>query len=1514
MLVTSISVFPTSSVSAGDLEGSGQGTEASAGRPTKTDMKGALTGIATYRAKMIVFNDKEYNIYRANKKHDYGYFSLEYRKKMHRLVFNMKPNITKARGYSDFGSWFYFYCDGDSGRYRQGKKLITGNGKKSTTIKAYGSRDGYSEKMKTFSRGLLIKGTKANRDGTAISSKEMLKSFEKINIEKAYHICKKDDESKRYKKPYTKAQAWAIIKMLKSCFKLTSKDLETAIYKYHGMYLVVEKMQNFGDGNVWYTATPHTIANNGAQTAKTFWGKHNYFGTTYGQEQYKKWVTGCEWGRGYCLKEGKTLPFHADRKGDEYSGYCVFSLIPPIPDPAYASANVALEYQGDAGTSDHKKFVVASTVTTDSEKFTDEAAQSSNGDGKKGKYTFYSVADHEWLTAKYKYVTLRFDQVDKFSKNDKIYTVLPDFANLGKYKNTKEKLSAEELVSKADNLDTSKLKLKWGFKDVSRLISDGSCLGYTSSVDTLNDKVSTAALKNLVAKAWSDGTTSGFTKGPVKALKELLEGKLDSKVTRMCMENLNSARKLSDEDCFSYSKKTVDVDIFADIVVDDEEPDIENDVDTADYSKVGEEENSEFDSTPEPEDEEEEKESKTERASVKGYLEKNKNLGVAYELIVKGSPITSHLKHYSIKGKGSDLSVSKPKEIGTANYTSSSYGTFDVKSYWVAVPNSKASATEKKIPDILKSVKSTTSAGTIISKLKTGVGTTLGKNTGGKVYVGSTKTKTVEGYTIYTFDINATPIPPEPGNGDAKLHSFMLNRYFKNIIEHASTNQGATKRLFLHKDFTVIRENYHGSETCPRCGATLKPTTAPIPKEDWRLDWNDSSSGTTETSWDSGKLLGRYFLQVEGNWDSCKRDNFHTTWTNSRNTKSWSSWSNYRIDYAFNLVRAASGDKRSISGIRYASYEEGTSNDTDNMLKIRDQFGVVPKVKKAADVARDPHASVGNVLETLVFNSRFTRYAGAGYDERVEVHHHNEVSHTETHTDTITGANGKTTTISYTVKVIDKPEVNISYFTFPTKIAQGFDVNHNQAMNSFTFKWYNAFYKYSTQSMPEGLNNTLDDKDEEAIEVHSYSPTSGHVKDNNEYRFASVQYNNTSLSFYPDVRMVYLNGGKTWGSVSGSNSYKITYVMGEEKRKTKSSSLYLYKLNGTGDGAITGTTYSDAMQGGSSTLGQSKVMIPAGSDVSVASKLDGVTIDLYGYALDTIDKNFDYPTYKTGVSTTRAYTSVVKSGLDIYNSWMGSSNKNNLKTHFASWTNTILDTKNYSADFELIVNNDLKSENFSAVVGNVSKKDVAEDGVYQLEVENGALLEDGGDFQEMIAQIAADYQCSTAQAKDIWYASGIHTAILNAIESSRSSVNKSGTCDEVNSAWTSQLGNDTNWYDEKTRTFVVRRFTRLGNKFNDITATDKIDYNLAPDGNLNDAQNKNAGINYDAKWKLNLFFNKDEVTNINKYLVGNGAYYDPSTSTNKATPKDGHTLLINEAPVKNADFLIPAQSTSDFGD
>lgn len=889
---------------------------------------------------------------------------------------------------------------------------------------------------------------------------------------------------------------------------------------------------------------------------------------------------------------------------------------------------------------------------------------------------------------------------------------------------------------------------------------------------------------------------------------------------------------------------------------------------------------------------------KTHKSTGELKLMKGKEMGVGIEFIVKGKDVES----YKVTVDAPKNLPATAKETWKDKYSSAGSSSTSIQSMavcYLAVPNTARN--DMAVTQALSN-KVFTNARDVLDTAKEALGidnVVLGKvDSGITIGVGCTE-DTVEGYTIYEI-IQSQGIET-PVVGSVELPAYMLNRYFPNIIQYSSAKVGSPIKYQVNKQFTVIKEDYTGESTCIQCSATLTPTTRPAEYKDWRVEWKDSSGGTPHTNYDNASKNTYFVRMPSGVWEKSDRITL-SSWV-SQDTEYWDAESKKILDYGFNLIRASVGDNRSLSGIKYENY---ASVDSENMLHLSEYFGVVPSSVLSAERKRDSTAKAGVVSDTLTVLSRFTRYSGTGFSELVEKHQHDAVW------DYIPGEGNNPGT-----SVLVYPAVNITYYTFEDKTALGFRRNGSPvATLSYTFR--STVYKYETEVIATGKNSKISGSST-AIGVVAQKPNEGLVTNDNGYRFANVRNTGIIQNFYPEVKMVAKFGGKVYNS----NPYSWFNTMGEVMRTAESSSLYLFKINGTGEDAVQGTTYSDAAQGGSAVKGKNLVTIPAGADVYVAADPKGISVDLFGYALDTINADTDAQ-FKTSSTITRDYRSVVKSGENVDTIWNGQPNKPALVSHFSDWADKILDINNFSADFELYTNSSKKADNFSAVVGSIKRNNtISEDGVYQLEVVKGKLVENA-DYNGMIQQIASDYVCTTAQAKELFEASGIYTAIINAIESCDKPFNKSGTAVPGNSDsnslsgssdWTNVLGGNGNWYDEEVHTFVVRRFTNIGNQIKDITATDKIDYGLAPSASNNsNKQNSTLGATNSASWKLNVFFNPEKNSEVNDLLVGSGSYYNPTgNGVSITSARDSYTLLMYRVPVKNADFNISVSSTSSFG-
>lgn len=255
-----------------------------------------------------------------------------------------------------------------------------------------------------------------------------------------------------------------------------------------------------------------------------------------------------------------------------------------------------------------------------------------------------------------------------------------------------------------------------------------------------------------------------------------------------------------------------------------------------------------------------------------------------------------------------------------------------------------------------------------------------------------------------------------------------------------------------------------------------------------------------------------------------------------------------------------------------------------------------------------------------------------------------------------------------------------------------------------------------------------------------------------------------------------------------------------------------------------------------------------------------------------------------------------------------------LKKDFGDWATTMLDPKNYEVSIKLQVKdgNTVSKEynkfntSFGKIAlvkgGKVGKQsfsatnNVHEDGVYHINIENGDIVRtyvnktDNKKYYDkyylaLIEQIADDADLSLADADKYFMQSDLHSAILNAIQSSTSDENKSGMTEftgkkDNKTVDASGLGNDKNWYDEKVKTIVIRRFKTDSVSISGTVLQDKIDYNVT---------GANNNKTYTGQWYFSL-----TLKNLNKTGIGTAL---KSNSENEYT-------LVKDMQIKDADFDI----------
>lgn len=356
------------------------------------------------------------------------------------------------------------------------------------------------------------------------------------------------------------------------------------------------------------------------------------------------------------------------------------------------------------------------------------------------------------------------------------------------------------------------------------------------------------------------------------------------------------------------------------------------------------------------------------------------------------------------------------------------------------------------------------------------------------------------------------------------------------------------------------------------------------------------------------------------------------------------------------------------------------------------------------------------------------------------------------------------------------------------------------------------------------------------------------------------------LYFYPEVNMQMSYAGKV-------NDFVPT--IGEYKRSTNSVALagIAIKTNGT----VTGKTTGDMPTNTGSYY--------RGSDVTLDVDSLGMTVTAFGYGLDIINKDTD-GTLVISKDDKISYNSVVGDGSNVRKTWGNPTNTSQLiADNFNNFITNEL--KNYSTTLSLKTDGKQFSNfDISFAGGSFQANKTVNDMTFPITIEKGAIKETEEGYIALIAQIKADYNCDDATAKQIFENSGIFKAIVSSLETCNSSNNKSGSYKAANGKIT--LGNGTHWYDESTRTFVVRRYSNNSVRFGDVVAQDKIDMSI---------NKKTSGT---SKSGINIKTANDSPINASWFLTVSRKGYN---NTYK---------IVDNKQVTGADFKISSLSTEDI--
>lgn len=369
-------------------------------------------------------------------------------------------------------------------------------------------------------------------------------------------------------------------------------------------------------------------------------------------------------------------------------------------------------------------------------------------------------------------------------------------------------------------------------------------------------------------------------------------------------------------------------------------------------------------------------------------------------------------------------------------------------------------------------------------------------------------------------------------------------------------------------------------------------------------------------------------------------------------------------------------------------------------------------------------------------------------------------------------------------------------------------------------------HKYQTEANETGKNTKVPDSKYLSDMLQKPKTGSNGMTENltigsekTGYATAYVKNSETVLSFYPEVPMQAMEYSGDTITSSDSVAIKRVLTIGEEKRNAYSSSLYLFtikrdKTTSSDDDDLSGTTYSDTAVGGSKASKISDmVTLTAGGDFGVAVKETGFSLNLYGYSMDVINSDEDdsmlvaqsgVKDMASGLENTQDvsinYTDIVKDGSNVYADWGNSTDADSMKDEFKNWVTAMLKPENFKADMEMQLykggtEDRLRGSsvtNFNTTLGKLSDGEDGENMTFPLTVRHGEVVKYTIDangnqtttldsnYEKFISQLADDYGLGDEdrttrfeKAENLFKASGLYTSIIDAIESDKSTANKS---------------------------------------------------------------------------------------------------------------------------------------------
>ena len=904
--------------------------------------------------------------------------------------------------------------------------------------------------------------------------------------------------------------------------------------------------------------------------------------------------------------------------------------------------------------------------------------------------------------------------------------------------------------------------------------------------------------------------------------------------------------------------------------------------------------------------------------------DKNK-FGFSVQYLYKGKNITSYISTAKLKydeNLNPSLTIgsnsSKTYDIGDTG----KFSTSNTRAYIIAVPNGNSNngyllKNNANGSSIWYKVQAQASKSKGVIQLSD-VASIITSNTGEQASIqgsaNSSRTISVgtdsdDGYSIYVLELD---LPKSvPLSSVLNLQDYQINYvYPKSLMKESASLGEKVNSNTVVDEITASNEYVSKRSSTWTCGGGINHNSYQDDYEIKLFHGSGTSGHTVSKSFSTNALL--MYNRILGTYNTFRSVN--SGWNTTSNNSA------LRIDYAFNLTRGGLNDKRTISGLSEDSYKNVIDYAIDSLGM---EYGNKPKTVEAGGTTiRDSWAKYCNRIgDKIKFKSEWVN----GGESPVEAY---TTSHTYT---TGSGTNIKTNTCYYAnTRATDSRPIYLRLLSLPLY----------EVRNNITEK----IFKYRTDTIGTGINKwdtglsdgkklggstlPLDENIKPVSGVNATTPKSD-MKENERYRFVVIAKSDKTLSYYPEVGMrAYITLGDTL--TDGGIYAKTILTMGEKIRKTNPSSMYILRVTepNTGD-QVKGSIYSDTTATGSnaddlSKKNGNKPVVYGGSDITL--KAEGkFNINMYGYSLDLINKDYDASmkyTTASGGTAYEQYTKVVNNNSDVYSDWGNDStnSKVELFKQYKDWTESVKNS--LTADVTLKVTGDAGYKklynDFSTSLGKLKGGTSSEDGVYSIKIRLGKIDTTTEQYKGLIKQIAKDYNCDEAKAGEIFEKSDIYKTIIRSIEDVNDGFNKAQKVTDTNNRVRTDES-DKAWYDEEVKTFVIRRYKTTGVTTPNIVLNDKIDYGMAPDSTKGKDSTYNAQQSeyksHTGQWYLTLYFrdNHSNKSDTNLYL-SEQSLFNPNKSRVDISKNyyTGGNVLINELYIAGADFLIPSSTTSDM--